>query len=213
MFLQPHRNTIPTVQRDYPEWHRGRKKYALWYLEIEDTGLLNYLHDLRHAFSDVLFQPIHRQFHISLYICGFLTDQAHIQQNDDFLRKQLQRQLADLQQRPSSAFKLHVSQIQSFESALMLEIEDPSGKLIDLRHRLAEHAVEIAPLDYCAHITLGVYRAAYRYADIYQRIAAIRQQTFEIEVNHLTFGCYQPHILQGPLFAEQHIQLDKPCYN
>lgn len=213
MFLQPDRYTVPTVQRNYPEWHRGRKKYALWYLEIEDTGLLNYLQYLRHTFSDVLYQPIHRQFHISLFICGFLTDQANAQQNDDFLCKQLQLQLAHLQQTSISVFRLRVNQIQSFESALMLKIEDPSGKLVDLRHRLAEHTVEIAPLDYCAHITLGVYRDAYRYADIYQRIAAIQQQTFEIEVNHLTFGCYQPHILQGPLFAEQHIQLDDACYN
>lgn len=213
MFLQPHHLTLPTVQRDYPEWHLGRKKYALWYLEIEDQDLLEYLQQLRTHFSDLLFQPIHRQFHITLYICGFLTDQINPQHNDGFLSAALQAQCTYLKQNPISAFILRSTQIRSFDSALMIEVDDPSRKLFDLRQIFAQYTPEIAALQYCAHITLGVYRDAYDYAQIHHRIAAIKQQQFEFEVKQLTFGWYQPDILQGPLYADRSIALDRTCYN
>jgi hypothetical protein len=32
--------TIPAEIRDYPEWRRGRKTYAVWVLRLEDKTIL-----------------------------------------------------------------------------------------------------------------------------------------------------------------------------
>ena len=54
MFLQPHSTVVPTEARDYPEWHLGRERYALWYIEVDDPVLISYLTQLREQFSDLL---------------------------------------------------------------------------------------------------------------------------------------------------------------
>ncbi len=43
VFLQPHSTVVPTEARDYPEWHLGRERYALWYIEVDDPVLISYL--------------------------------------------------------------------------------------------------------------------------------------------------------------------------
>ena len=92
MFLQSDRLTIPTEKHDYPEWHKGREDYALWYVEIDHPKLLAYLNQLRQTFANYLYQPNTRQFHITLFICGFLTDQQS-QFDDDFIIQKFQQQV------------------------------------------------------------------------------------------------------------------------
>jgi hypothetical protein len=72
VLLKPTRSWLTTI-RDYPEWHLGRQNYALWYLEINDQKLVHYLDVLRAHFSEFLLEPNHRQYHVTLFICGFLT--------------------------------------------------------------------------------------------------------------------------------------------
>ncbi len=43
---------VPTSIRDYPEWHLGRQNYALWYLEINDQKIVDYLDALRAHFQN-----------------------------------------------------------------------------------------------------------------------------------------------------------------
>jgi hypothetical protein len=74
---------VPTSIRDYPEWHLGRQNYALWYLEINDQKIVDYLDALRAHFSEFLLEPNSRQYHITLFICGFLTHETRIY-SDDF---------------------------------------------------------------------------------------------------------------------------------
>ncbi len=74
---------VPTPIRDYPEWHLGRQNYALWYLEINDQKLVHYLDQLRAHFSEFLVEPNHRQYHVTLFICGFLTHEIKVH-GDDF---------------------------------------------------------------------------------------------------------------------------------
>jgi len=83
---------VPTLAQDYPEWHKGRTDYSLWYLEIQSPELLLYLDHLRQHFSDLLFTPNTRQFHITLFICGFLTTHQQVW-DDDFSQQRLQRQI------------------------------------------------------------------------------------------------------------------------
>ncbi len=206
MFLKPESKVVATDHRDYPEWHHGRQQFALWYIEITDPALLQYLHHLRQLFSEMLYQPNTRQFHITVFICGFLTqDTAHF--NDDFTHAQFTQQCAEIQRISSLKCQLKTAKINSFESALFVEVDDTTGILKQYRQVLAQYHHEIAALEYCPHITLGLYREAYSAQDILQKMAQIKPQSFHFMANQLTFGYYQAQQLQGVLYPHTQIQL------
>lgn len=208
MFLQPHQLTIPTEAHDYPEWHKGREDYALWYIEIEQPELIAYLNRLRQQFSNYLLQPNLRQFHITLLICGFLKQDC-MQLNDDFSQDQFQQLLARLENTHFKTFKLSTGQIKSFESALFIEILDTENSLSRIRNLFSSSHQEIAALEYCPHITLGLYQAAFKAEQIFNAISALPQKTFEISIDHLTFGFYKAKILQGELYPLHHHKFDQ----
>lgn len=208
MFLQPHQLTIPTEAHDYPEWHKGREDYALWYIEIEQPELIAYLNRLRQQFSNYLLQPNLRQFHITLLICGFLKQDC-MQLNDDFSQDQFQQLLARLENTHFKTFKLSTGQIKSFESALFIEILDTENSLSKIRNLFSSSHQEIAALEYCPHITLGLYQAAFKAEQIFNAISALPQKTFEISIDHLTFGFYKAKILQGELYPLHHHKFDQ----
>ncbi|WP_254592259.1 2'-5' RNA ligase family protein [Acinetobacter bouvetii] len=198
MFLKPSMPVLPTLAQDYPEWHKGRTDFSLWYLEIRQPELLNYLEQLREYFSDLLFTPNTRQFHITLFICGFLTNH-NPKWDDDFSHQQLQQQLKTLKPEQKSSFRLKTGAVNSFESALFIEIDDLDGNLAEIRQQLYRCSDEIAPLEYCPHITLGLYKHEFCSNIIFERMQNIPQQSFEFQVRHLTFGTYHAQMLQGPL--------------
>ena len=212
MFLQPSSQAIATDARDYPEWHHGRENYALWYIEIQNPALLDYLEQLRTQFSDVLYQPNQRQFHITLYICGFLTNQKK-HWNDDFLIEQLQQQFNILSKIQLKLFRLRSHKIRSFSSALFVEVLDIEDMLKHIRSILVSMKVDIAALTYCPHITLGLYNKAYESDLIFKRIEQVQQQNFEFLIDHLTFGHYQAQTLQGQLIPHTQLQLGDACCN
>ena len=200
--------TIPTQTHDYPEWHLGREEYAVWYLEIHQPELLEYLTQLRAEFSEFLFQPNTRQFHITLFICGFFTQQDPVL-NDDFSIKQLQQQLKCLKNENIETFQLTVGNIQSFESALFVDVLDCQNSLSKIRNLFSKTHHEIAPLNYHPHITIGIYKEVFKSERIFAKIAAITPQKFEISVEHLSFGLYKAKQLQGQLYPYQQFYLAK----
>ena len=220
MFLRPQSLTVPTLAHDYPEWHKGRENYALWYVEIQHPELVEYLNQLRAIFAPDLFQPNIRQFHITLFVCGFLqkeTDTRLAQHkyintyNDNFSIEQFEQQCLQLKTLNLKPFQLKIGKINSFDSALFVEVLDVKNSLSKIRQLFAEQTNEPAALNYYPHITLGLYHSKFKAEYLYEKISQIPQQIFNIEIEHLTFGFYQAKVLQGELYSDQHIQLGSSC--
>ncbi|MDM1487654.1 2'-5' RNA ligase family protein [Acinetobacter towneri] len=205
VFIQANQFVIPTQQHDYPEWHRGREHYALWYLSIEHPALVQYLEQLKQQFSDLLLTPNTRQFHITLYICGFSAEKKHW--DDDFVEHQFQRQLQALQHLQLQPFQLQIGGINSFNSALFVDVQDHAQQLCRIRQALSTAGAEIAALQYHPHITLGLYQAEHSTNHILERIQNTAVQHFDLNIRHLNFGYYQAKTLQGPLFSSYQFPL------
>ncbi|MDS7935822.1 2'-5' RNA ligase family protein [Acinetobacter sp. V91_7] len=207
---------VPTSLRDYPEWHLGRQNYALWYLEINDQKLVDYLDGLRAHFSDFMLEPNSRQYHVTLFICGFLTDESKLYK-DDFSFSKFEQQREILRKKNFASFELKIGSVDSFSSALFVEIQDTENILSLIRQELGTVSNEIAALDYCPHITLGLYRENYNSDLILQKISELPVQykhaEFELKIEHLTFGYYQAQTLQGKLYPYQHLFLGDSCCN
>ena len=201
---------VPTFIRDYPEWHLGRQNYALWYLEINDQKLVNYLDRLRALFSDFLLEPHSRQYHVTLFICGFLTQESKVYK-DDFSFSEFEQQREFLRKEDFAPFHLKIGAVDSFSSALFVEIQDADNILSLIRQKLGTVSNEIAALDYCPHITLGLYKKDYSSDLILQKISELpiqyKHAKFELKIEHLTFGYYQAQTLQGKLYPYQHLFL------
>lgn len=207
---------VPTFIRDYLEWHLGRQNYALWYLEINDQKLVDYLDGLRRHFSDFLLGPNSRQYHVTLFICGFLTDESKLYK-DDFSFSEFEQQREILRKKNFASFELKIGSVDSFSSALFVEIQDAGNILSLIRQKLGKFSNEIAALDYCPHITLGLYRENYNSDLILQKISELPVQykhaESELKIEHLTFGYYQAQTLQGKLYPYQHLFLGDSCCN
>ena len=178
---------VPTPIRDYPEWHLGRQNYALWYLEINDQKL-----------------------------CGFLTHENKVH-DDDFCFSGFVQQGEILRKEDIAPFQLKIGSVDSFSSALFVEVQDIENILSHIRQKLDTVSNEIAALDYCPHITLGLYKKDYSSNLILQKISQLpvqyTQAEFDLKVEHLTFGYYQAQILQGQLYPYQHLFLGDSCCN
>ncbi|MBJ9496337.1 2'-5' RNA ligase family protein [Acinetobacter baumannii] len=207
---------VPTPIRDYPEWHLGRQNYALWYLEINDQKLVHYLDQLRAHFSEFLVEPNHRQYHVTLFICGFLTHENKVH-DDDFCFSGFVQQGEILRKEDIAPFQLKIGSVDSFSSALFVEVQDIENILSHIRQKLDTVSNEIAALDYCPHITLGLYKKDYSSNLILQKISQLpvqyTQAEFDLKVEHLSFGYYQAQILQGQLYSYQHLFLGDSCCN
>lgn len=207
---------VPTSIRDYPEWHLGRQNYALWYLEINDQKIVDYLDALRAHFSEFLVEPNSRQYHITLFICGFLTHETELY-SDDFSLSELEQQREILRKENFAPFHLKIGSVDSFSSALFVEIQDIKNTLPQIRQKLGLVSNEIAALEYCPHITLGLYKKDYSSDLILRKISQLPVQykhaEFDLKVEHLTFGYYQAQTLQGKLYPSQHLFLGDSCCN
>ena len=213
MLLQSSTQVIATERKDYPEWHHGRSKYAVWYIEIDQPEIITYVDEIQAQFADLLIHPNQRQYHISLFICGFLTQLTTIW-DDDFSIKQLEQHITLLNQLQLHSFELNISHIDSFSSALFLQVNDPHLQLQQIRQQFKQIHNEIAaPQQYCPHVTLGLYRQFWNSKLILERIQHYHFQPFKIQVNQLTFGYYHAQTLQGYLYPYHRIQLGSLCCN
>lgn len=195
--------TIAAERRDYPEWHKGRSRYAIWMIPVDCPQVLAYLDQATRQLADLL-HPSRRQPHITLFVCGF--EQERQLYNDDFTAGQLQQQITALRDasRPAS---LQIGPPDSFASAAYLSVTDPEGQLEAWRSLLAESCSEIRPLAYVPHITLGLYRREISADRLQERLAEVHcPGELFLPVNRLEYATYSSADMFGLLECRQRIR-------
>lgn len=183
--------------RDYPEWHRGRERYAVWLIDADTPAVRERLALLQEQLGD-LFVPQRRQPHITLFVCGFIDGAVTL--DDDFDSQALPVQQQALQHLALPAFELRIGGPDSFDSAAFLRIDDPAAALPALREALGRGAHEIRFGPYVPHLTLGLYRAAFAKDALRARFAALPAlPPLRLRVEQLHFCSYAARELGSPL--------------
>ncbi len=202
----PFAATRPCRQQDYPEWHRGRARYAVWSLPVDCPQVLARLHAARARLGAWLHGDCRRQAHITLFVCGFPAATPRF--DDDFPAVRLAAQLDALQRLATEAFVLRIGGLRSFASAPYLAVEDPAQRLEPLRAALAAHSAEIRQAPYQPHLTVGRYARAISAAALHRRLAgAAELPALELPVRELHYSTYAARDLAGPLRCEQRLRL------
>lgn len=163
--------TLRNERRDFPEWHLGRPRYALWALELEEAEVGPALAAARHGLAGLLLAGYCRQPHVTLGLCGFPTPVAV--RDDDFGPEALAAQVAALSADAPGPFTLAVGRLGSFTSAPFLEVADVDGGIGVLRSVLAGGEAPGASGAYTPHLTVGLFAEAWPVAEVLGRMDAV----------------------------------------
>lgn len=181
--------TIPSELRDFPEWRRGRKSYAVWVLRCdENEAIKEKFKAARSHLGSYLLEHYHRQPHITLFVCGFLVEE-HLY-NDDFTRAQLEAQAQALGKADIQPFEIEIGGMNSFASAPFLEVHDPLGGITRLREVLAHGAWEFRTAPYRPHLTIGLYSDAFPSKGVAARMATFTSEPVRWIAEQVTLATY-----------------------
>lgn len=199
-------HTLPSEQRDFAEWHRGRPHYAVWTVALDDPAIDARLDQLRAALQPLLLPGYQRQPHITLQLCGFAVDLPH--EPGDFGPQQMQDHADALARLRLPPFELHIGGAFSFASAACLAVQDPSSSLPRLRAALSQAAASDDATPYVPHVTAGLYCGAWPVHEILQRLHALQSlPEIAVPVTQLDWMHYDTAVVGGPLRTLQRFSL------
>lgn len=201
------RETVPCQLRDYPEWHRGRKDYAVWLVRLEDSIVKKEVDAARQHLSDLLVTPYPRQPHVTLFVCGFLSKIHRF--DDDFHESEAELQAQMLRAARLPKFSLTVGALNSFKSAAFFEIHDPYGGLEKARRIISFTVQEIAREKYTPHVTVGLYSGAFPSKVVLDRLSTFSMAPIHVEIQELTLATYRAQELGGRLSYRASVALNE----
>lgn len=198
---------LPATTADRPDWHRGRTRYGLWMLTIDDPAIHQRWQSAHRHLTDYLLPAPQRQPHISLFVCGFPGTQR--QWDDDFPHADLAQQKARLQAARLPPFELRIGGLDSFASAAFLQVQDPQDRLAGLRSALA-CIPEIRFAPFVPHLTVGLYARSLPVSSIRSRLQTFADtKPLALTVRELCFATYAARDLDSPLQVEYRQRLDE----
>jgi 2'-5' RNA ligase len=160
--------TLRNVRRDFPEWHLGRPRYALWALDVDVAPVRQRVQAAQSHLAEFLLGGYQRQPHITLTLCGFPTNTPR--HADDFGPETLRAQLDALRQARPEPFEIDIGALDSFTSAPYLTVRDAGGHIAALRRHLAAGDRNEPDGAYTPHVTVGLYADAWPTAAVQARL-------------------------------------------
>ncbi|MFT0211234.1 2'-5' RNA ligase family protein [Pseudomonas sp. F1_0610] len=204
--LKQFKQTECCLNRDYAEWHKGRKYYCVWCILIDQEDIVQRAKLAQQLLHPALHSQTQRQLHISLFINGFIGLEASY--NDDISISCLQRQINDLEQLKLAPFSLIVTGLDSFASAAFLQV-DASAELKLLRETLSS-ASEVRFQAYIPHITLGLYKLPLCQDQLLAYRNYLNTQTLTLNVRSISLCLYNASALFSSLEEIYRLELHPP---
>lgn len=114
--------TLCSEERDYKEWHKGRREYAAWMIDIQSEPVRSRFDAAREHLAEFLLEPYRRQAHVTLFVCGFLVEVPRF--DDDYAVEERNYHLRALREAEIAPFEIKVGGINSFAATPFLEVSD-----------------------------------------------------------------------------------------
>ena len=198
MALVPSGFTLRNEQRDFVEWHRGRRPYVFWALDLDTPAVAARVAHARTDLGDLLLAGYCRQPHITLDLCGF-AGQVPLAA-DEFAPDYLAAQFAALASVGPAPFTVAIGGLASFSSAPYLTVGDPAGGIAAVRRCLAVDGENRLNVDYVPHVTVGLYAEAWPVRQVLARLAAVAvDEPLCCLVERISLMSYEPAEIGGRL--------------
>jgi len=200
------RLTLPTEKRDYEEWHRGRREYAVWTIGIQSQSVQSRFDAAKAHIAEFLLRPYRRQTHVTLFVCGFLAEVKRF--NDDYAVEELERCLRELKEAEPAPFEIKIGGINSFATAPFLEVFDVSGGLEKVRNVLSGNRSEISEGEYIPHLTLGLYSGHFETKMVVNKMSSFyHDSSITHFVDEIWLATYSARKIAGPLSVKYVVKL------
>jgi 2'-5' RNA ligase len=198
--------TLRSEERDYKEWHKGRREYAAWMIDIQSEPVRSRFDAAREHLAEFLLEPYRRQAHVTLFVCGFLVEVPRF--DDDYAIEERKYHLRALREAEIAPFEIKVGGINSFAATPFLEVFDVGGGIKRVREVLSSTRCEIRAGEYVPHLTLGLYSGEFEVAGVAERISsfgAVSPITYLVdEISLTTYSAFE---IAGPLAAAYGVDL------
>jgi 2'-5' RNA ligase len=193
--------TIAHVERDFVEWHGGIAHYGFWAVVVADPDWLAVFAAARAHVARFVHPGYRRAPHVTVAACGLLAE-SHVS------AAQTARQTAVLATAKLAPFPLYAGPLDSFTSAPMITIQDPTGELERVRECITAVSPEDTPAPYQPHITLGLYRDAFDTAQVVDCLSAFAPAPVQpLLVTELAFCAFETKDIQGPIQILERVNL------
>ena len=201
-------HTLPTERRDYSEWRRGRREYAVWVICVKNRDVQARLDAAKARMAGLLLDPYQRQAHVTLWVCGFLTPTRR--SPDDYSLEAVERSLRELEKVGPAQFDLEIGGLNSFAAAPFLEVRDSSGSLDEIRRVLAREGLDSQDGEYVPHVTVGLYSDRFDTKAVSDRISSLDAgPLITHRVTEIGLATYAADEIGGPLSMRHVVRLTR----
>lgn len=191
--------TIASEHRDFADWHRGRRQYALWAIDMPEFD--GAIVAMRKHLAAYLLPGYARQAHVTLSVCGFPRHDAG--PDDDvhgFSAADFAAQVDALRGAQLAPFAIEIGAAATFSSAAYFAVDDPQGKLTRLHRTLTRDEEITGDPPYVPHLTFGLYRASYPIAQMLQHLRrGPNPQRRTHHVDRVSLMTYETAVVTGAL--------------
>lgn len=205
--LLKHAKTYGPLTGDFYDWHKGRPKYAVWVLELNDEQFLQRYREAQQHLSPYLISTYERKPHITLAPCGFLSSEK--QHYDDYCWDAIEQDIEQIMSLGLNSIEVAIRNILiSYAIAPGFEVLDIQGDLKCLNDRLAKHDHFEENYDYFPHVTVGLYNDEWPTDLILRELKQFEiQEDVLLRFNVIKLVSYAPTVSGGQLKDELMINL------
>lgn len=190
--------TIKNINRDFHEWHQGRPRYAIWAIDVDTPEVRQQVSGAEQHLAGLLLENYARKPHITLCVCGFLSDKA--EQIDDFGVSHFEGQLANLNQLNLIPFEIELDLLASFSTAPFFHIKEAGNNIVSLNKCLNINMPHNQHDQFIPHITVGLYADAWLSNEVSIKLDSFATpHTVRCTVNKISLMSYNPAEIGGAL--------------
>lgn len=203
--LLKYSRTFGPMKDDFFDWHQGRLKYAVWILEVNDAQFLERYHSAQQHLSSYLIADYARKPHITLAICGFLSEDKKL--SDDYDSSSISQDIDCILALGLTKIEVSIcNALISYAIAPGFVVHDSFGQLQQLNNVLNHNRAEDSL--YFPHVTVGLYNREWPTEDIVQALKLFPiGQDIQLSFDAVKLVSYQPTISGGQLTDELIINL------
>lgn len=204
--------TIKNINRDFHEWHQGRPRYAIWAIDVDSPEVRQQVLAAEQHLAALLLENNTRKPHITLSVCGFLSDK--VEQADDFGVNLFEAQLANLSQLNLTPFEIELGTLASFSTAPFFHVKEAGNNIVSLNKCLNLGMPHNQYDQYIPHVTVGLYADAWLSKEVSIKLDSFaKPHAVPCTVNRISLMSYNPAEIGGALrtiadydFAQAKIQ-------